>query len=134
MSIRRINISNGIQKWEVRVHENGRGSKRITKRFDKKADADFFLENFKKEIRERANNPFDGSSLKDRIFKDEVENWLKDGEMRFSASHIVRVRGILKHILPEMGDLTMDRFTPDFLGKYQQREKAKSKAINQSNT
>ena len=47
MSIEKIRnkISNEI-KWEVRVYENGRGSKRICKRFDKKVEAEEWLLGF----------------------------------------------------------------------------------------
>lgn len=125
MSIRKVKTSNGESKWEVRVHENGRGSKRITRRFDKKNDAEGFLQDLKNELKAREKDPFAGISLKDRNFQDEAEFWFSDGKLRFTESHIKRAQGILKTVLEEFGRYTMDKFTPELLSKFQQREKAK---------
>jgi len=128
MSIRKVKTSTGETKWEVRVHENGRGSKRITRRFEKKVDAEVFLDEFKEEIKEKAKSPFKSSSFTDRIFREEAEYWLSDGRLRFSASHLKRVDGVFREVLPVLGNLTMDKFTPELLAKIQQREKQKGLA------
>jgi len=125
MSIKKISRSNGDIKWEVRVHENGRGSKRIKRVFDKKVEAEMFLFDLKKELEVRAKNPFKDCNFESRYFSEEAEYWLKDGELRFSKGHLIRSRGVLKEIFPKFGHLTMDRFTPEFLARYQQAEKAK---------
>ncbi len=125
MSIRKIKTSTGESKWEVRVHENGRGSKRITRRFDRKNDAEAFVQEFKTELIAREKDPFAGISLKDRVFKDEAEFWFNDGKLRFTESHIKRANGILKTVIDEYGKFTMDKFTPELLSKIQQAEKRK---------
>lgn len=123
MSIRKVKTSAGDLKWEVRVHENGRGSKRVTRRFDRKNDAEAFVQDLKAEWKAREKDPFAGISLKDRIFKDEAEFWFNDGKLRFTESHIKRAQGILKTVIKEFGNYTMDKFTPELLSKIQQSEK-----------
>lgn len=125
MSIRKVKTSSGESKWEVRVHENGRGSKRVTRRFDRKNDAEAFVQDLKVELKAREKDPFAGISLRDRIFKDEAEFWFNDGKLRFTESHIKRAQGILKTVIAEFGNLTMDKFTPELLSKIQQSEKGK---------
>lgn len=123
MSIRKVKILNGEFKWEVRVHESGRGSKRVTRRFDRKNDAEGFLQSFKNEMKAKESDPFAGIKLKDRQFQEEAEFWFNDGKLRFTESHIKRAQGILKTLLPAYGSLTMDKFTPELLSKIQQLEK-----------
>lgn len=125
MGISKLKIANGETKWQVRVWENGRGSRRINRRFDRRTDAEAFLLQFESKIEEERKSPFKGCSFEDRTFADEAANWLRDGELRFSPSHLVRVKGVLKEVLPRFGDLTMDKFTPEFLATYQQEEKAR---------
>lgn len=125
MSIRKVKTSTGEAKWEVRVHENGRGSKRVTRRFDRKNDAEAFVQDLKAEFKAREKDPFAGISLKDRVFKDEAEFWFNDGKLRFTESHIKRALGILKTVIEEFGNYTMDKFTPELLSKIQQAEKSK---------
>ena len=125
MSIRKVKISTGESKWEVRIHENGRGSKRITRRFDRKNDAEAFVQELKSELKARERDPFAGILLKDRVFKDEADFWFNDGKLRFSESHIKRARGILKSVVEEFGQCTMDKFTPELLSRFQQAEKIK---------
>lgn len=125
MSIRKIKTSAGESKWEVRVHENGRGSKRVTRRFDRKNDAEAFVQELKAELKAREKDPFAGISLRDRVFKDEAEFWFNDGKLRFTESHIKRAQGILKTVIEEFGNYTMDKFTPELLSKIQQAEKGR---------
>lgn len=125
MSIKKVIRENGESKWEVRIHENGRGSKRIKRTFDKKIEAEKFLFEFKQELKQKAASPYKDCSFEDRNFKEEAEYWLIDGELRFSKGHIVRSRGVLKELFPKFGNLSLDRFTPELLSRYQQSEKAK---------
>lgn len=125
MSIRKVKTSTGESKWEVRVHENGRGSKRVTRRFDRKNDAEAFVQDLKAELKAREKDPFAGISLRDRTFKEEAEFWFNDGKLRFTESHIKRAQGILKSLMNEFGNYTMDKFTPELLSKIQQTEKSK---------
>jgi integrase len=125
MSIKRVNLSNNETKWEVRVYENGRGSKRVTRRFDKRIEAEDFLKSFHQEQANRRDNPFQTKKFHEVTFKEVASNWLEDGRIRFSAGHLKRVLGVVTEIMPVCGDFTLDKFTPDFLSRYQREEKAK---------
>lgn len=125
MSIRKVKTSTGETRWEVRIHENGRGSKRITRRFERKNDAEAFVQETKEEIKVRARDPLASVGLKDRIFREEAELWFKDGSLRFTASHLKRVKALLKDVLRDYGDHTVDRFQPDLLSKIQHTDKSR---------
>ena len=73
MSIQKTKTSTGEIKWLVRLHEDGRGSKRIHRSFDRKNDAEGFIQEIKEEQRKRETDPFAGISLKDRKFRDEAK-------------------------------------------------------------
>ncbi len=125
MSIRKVKLESGESKWEVRVHENGRGSRRVTRRFDRKNDAEGFLQEFKRELKSRNEDQFQGVPIRERTFRDEAEHWLRDGKLRFTESHQKRVRGVLKELYPLYGDHSINRITPEFLARYHQLEKEK---------
>jgi integrase len=125
MSIRKVSTLTGASKWEVRIHENGRGSKRITRRFDRKNDAEAFVLETKNGIKAKEQDPFARLNLKDRTFKEEAELWLSNARLRCSASHLKRVEALLKIFVENFGKYTLDKFTPAFLSKVQQDEKAK---------
>ncbi|MBN8542220.1 MAG: hypothetical protein J0L82_17645 [Deltaproteobacteria bacterium] len=107
MGLSKLKIANGETKWQVRVWENGRGSRRINRRFDRRTDAEAFLLQFESKIEEERKSPFKGCSFEDRTFRNEAANWLRDGELRFSPSHLVRVKGVLQ----EVRDLAILRWT-----------------------
>ncbi len=132
MSIKKVHIISGT-KWEVRVRESGRGSKKLARRFDRRIDAEHFLSEFRREQKEKISSPFQTKKLSEVIFRDEAAKWLEDGKIRFSPSHVARVSVVLKKILPAWGDMTLDKFTPDFISAYQRQEKElglKNETIN----
>lgn len=57
--------------------------------------------------------------------RSEAQNWLRNGKLHFSASHLVRVTAILKELDREFGKMPLAALTPDVLSKYQQSERAK---------
>lgn len=125
MSIRRVKTKIGETKWEVSVYEKGRDSRRIRRRFDRKTDAEVFMVDYKAQLRNSSVSGFQPGALKERVFGDEVESWLRDGKLRFSPGHIVRVEGILRELLPQIGNWTLDKFTPEVLARIQQEASAK---------
>ncbi|MGE0632257.1 MAG: tyrosine-type recombinase/integrase [Pseudobdellovibrionaceae bacterium] len=128
MSIRKTILDNGEIKWDVRIYEDGRGSKRIFRRFDRKVDAEDFSNQTKEELRQKKLNPFGQMSFTDRTFEEEANYWLEDGKLRFSASHTKRLEGVFKELLPRFGKLTLEKFSPELIGQYQKDEKKKGSA------
>lgn len=122
MSIRKVKCSSGLSRWEVRVYENGRGSKRISTKFDRKSDAEAWLVDFEKKKSERIRNPFSNISFEGRNFQEESGYWITDGENRFSPGHLVRSRATIKELLQKFGNLPLEKYTPEFLSTIQQSE------------
>ena len=75
MGIKKVIRPNGDSAWEVRIHENGRGSKRIKRLFEKKIDAEKFIFEFKKDLEIKSLNPFKECSFENRKFKDEADDF-----------------------------------------------------------
>lgn len=125
MAIKKIKLKNGDTKWEVRVYENGRGSRKIYERFDRKVDADNFVLGIDKRKAERVSNPFAQITFQDRFFKHEAMNWLSDGKNRFSHSHLKRAESIINEILQLEGDFAIEKAVPEFLTKFQHKQLAK---------
>lgn len=122
MSIRKVKNRSGEIKWEVRVYENGRGSRRICNRFDRKSDAEAWAQDFDKKKAERVRNPFSSITFEGRSFEQEATYWINDGENRFSPGHLVKVKAIIKEILERFGNLPVEKITPEFLTQLQQGE------------
>lgn len=122
MSIRKVKNRSGEIKWEVRVYEDGRGSRRLCNRFDKKYDAEVWLIDFENKKAEQIRNPFSAISFENRFFAEEAEYWLMDGRNRFSPGHIVKSEAIVKEINDHFGELKIERLTPEFLSRFQQSE------------
>lgn len=122
MSLKKVITPTGETKWDVRVYENGRESNRVFKRFDRRIDAENFIAATKEAARQGQLSPFGAINFKDYTFTEEANSWIEDGKMRFSESHTKRAEGVLKELLPAFGCYTMDKFTPEFMGKYQRSE------------
>lgn len=124
MTIRRLKLK-GQFVYEVDLYTNGRGSKRIRKRFKKKIDAQKYLNNYLIEQNNYKSSGLSKNLLEEVYLKDEINFWFESSKHTFSASHIKRVEGIIKEILPLFGNLTLDKMTAARLTLYQKELKAK---------
>ncbi len=120
MSIKKVKTANG-DKWEVLIRTNGRESQRIRRRFERKVDAQLFLDDFKKKKNQLLEISSEFSNPEKILFKQEAQYWLTHSESKISASHFKRVTGILNVILPEYGNLPVFRFNLTFLSELQQK-------------
>ena len=129
MTVRRVRVSTGELKWEVRFHVNGRGSPRLRRRFDRKVDADEFLMRELNQLRDRSALGI-GASTRDATFSGEAELWLAAKAATFSPSHLKRARGILAELEPRYGHLKATRFGPAVLAQIvtDQRDSGRSNA------
>lgn len=119
MSLKRVKTREGGSQWEVLLYVNGRGSKRIRKKFERKSDAESFIEDFKAQARDFERVGFRGNVMDERKFEEEAEYWLNANAYHFSDSHKKRVRGVLNELIPLFGNKPVAKFTPGFLVKYQ---------------
>lgn len=128
MSIKKTILTNGEIKWDVRIYTDGRESKRVARRFDRKIDAETFLSQFKQDLRQKKLNPFGSVTFENRSFEQEAQNWIEDGKLRFSASHLKRLEGVFKELLPKFGKLNIAKISPELLSDFQKSEKNKGAA------
>ena len=120
MSIKKVKTSNG-DKWEVLIRTDGRESQRIRRRFERKVDAQFFLDDFKKKKNQLLEISSEHSNPEQITFKQEAEYWLLHSESKITVSHLKRVTGILNVLLPEYGNLPVYRLNPTFLSDLQRK-------------
>ena len=108
---KKIKTKNGI-RWEVSFHVNGRGSKRIRRRFERKEDALDFLKGF---FNQKDEITLEEKSDLDRCFYKEVDYWLSIRSEEISSSYKIRVLGILANIKESYPNLKVSEITPLFL-------------------
>jgi integrase len=125
MSVKKLVGKNGEVQWEVRMYEDGRGSKRVRRRFEKRIEAEEFLFELQKELEEKEKNPFQQNSFEGRTFQDESDYWVQDLLLRGSPGHIKRVQGILSEFKTKYADLPILKITPEFISKFQNEERMK---------
>lgn len=120
MSIKKIKTPKG-EKWEVLIRTNGRESERIRRRFDRKIDAQAFVDDFLKKKNQLLEISSEFSNPENITLKQEADFWLLNSESKISASHLKRVTGILNILIPSFGDFPVYRFTPSFLSDLQRK-------------
>lgn len=124
MTIRKTQTAKGTQ-YTVDLYTNGRGGKRLRRNFQKKIDAQNFLDNY---VAEKQNFKKTGQSislLEEVTYKDEATFWLESMRHHFSASHLKRVEGVLKEQLERFGHFSLDRLDAAFLTNYQKELKSR---------
>ena len=123
MSLKKITLANNVTKWEVRVYQNGRGTTRIKRRFDKKIEAEAFLQEFKNQQKGLYQDNSVSLITSNRTFKEEAEYWFDSAKIKFSAGHLKRMLGAYHQILPIYGEMKIEKMTPEFLTRFQKEEK-----------
>jgi integrase len=122
MSVRKVQRNNEV-RWEVYVLTQGRGSKRLRRRFGTRVQAEAFLEAFKQRRRElKRLGGLQTRDLDDTTFGEEAQYWVERQGMRFSPGHLRRVKGILKEILPELRKLKPSGLNPERLTRFQSEQ------------
>ncbi len=114
MAIYKIKTKQG-EKWHADFRVSGRNSKRIIRRFDRKIDAQNFLDNFQSEQKLFSNLTSVKVDPESIVFEAEADYWLESNIYRFSAGHLKRVRGILKILLPRFRKLSLAKITAQYL-------------------
>jgi integrase len=127
--IKKVKTKANGHRFEVRYLESGRGSRHRAIRFETRELAQAYV--MKLMDRERANQGL--TYLDNTTFADEAKFWLETRGQSLSRSHIIKVEGILKDSLPELGKLKPDRFHHGFLTEvqaYQLREGLANQTVN----
>ncbi len=114
MKAKKLKLKNST-RWEVMFYLNGRGSKRIRKRFDRKVDADEFIKEYLKTPLKKKE---EASSKEDKLtLFSEGEYWLKTRGPEISVGHLLRVEGILNKLYENYGHYPILRFDHALLSK-----------------
>jgi len=106
MSVTRVETKTGQTKWEVYVYTNGREGKRLRRRFDKRSEAESFLRNYQHRKDEIAKQGSGTQDFEETTFAKEAEFWLRLQSQIFSPGHLKRAQGVLKELLPRIGNLS----------------------------
>lgn len=119
MSIKKVTLKNGDTKWEVRLHESGRGSKRVTRRFDRKVDADCFIADLQKKIMDHKRSPFQIPTFDGKTLNEEAQKWLESIRLIGSPGHILATESYLAPMLKKYGSILIERMTFELVEKIQ---------------
>ena len=115
---RKVKVKTGV-RWEVVVYENGRGSKRIKKRFVTKADADNFLHDLAsgKEYLPEAAREVANIKASQKTFESESAYWLNTKKGSISEAYYLRSSRILRDLGEKYNKLPIHSFNNDLLVK-----------------
>ena|GEM_PF-698205 len=125
MSVRRILTKEGETKWEVSIFANGRNSKRLRRRFNKRQDAEDFVHGLKARQNEITKSGTGGADFEETTFRKEAEYWVSIQSPKFSPGYRKKVMGVLSELLPKYGSLSPNRFHPGFLTTIQSEQLSK---------
>jgi integrase len=120
MSVQKIITKDKSPRWEVRFYVNGRGSKRITRRFTTKVQAEAYL--FERAHEKKRSPVIDGASLQplgEATFQVEAEFWLNFHRSRFSEGHFINAKLAIEKLLPKFGGICLEQFHPGVLSTIQ---------------
>lgn len=115
-------------RWQVDIRQGGRGSKRVRKRFDSKADANRYLQHM---LADRSNGEAWSSHQDKRTLQDLVDLWflhhghsLRDGESR-------KIK--LTALVDRLRNPSVRRFSPSDFAEYRLRRMADGISANTVN-
>ncbi|TVQ79812.1 MAG: site-specific integrase [Bradymonadales bacterium] len=124
MPIKKVLTKNKCTRWEVVVYTGGRGSKRIVRRFERKSDAEAFLQNYRTRKNELKRGHPDVRDFEETTFKEEAEYWISQRRHTLSPGHLKRAEGVFREWLPRLGNLRPNRITPNLLTTLQAEQVA----------
>lgn len=104
-------------QWEIYFYTNGKGSKRIRRKFPLRKDADAWIKTYLNEKgQETAPLSVETQDPESFIFKTEYEYWINGNKNHFSLSYLTRVEGIRKRLIEFFKDKPIYRYTiTDFI-------------------
>ena len=113
--IKKLKTKSCGTKYEIRFLANGRGSRHRAIRFDTRELAQSFIVKMMEQDKAQRGQSY----LDNTTFADEASFWLETRGRSFSHSHTIKVKGILREILPDLAKLKPDRFHHGFLTEFQ---------------
>ncbi len=133
MSIKKVLTKNQSIRWEVVTYTGGRGSQRIVRRFDKRAEAEAFLHEYRTRKKELKHGRPDVRDFEETTFQEEADYWLSQQKHVLSPGHLKRAEGVLKELKPQLGGLRPNRITPHLLTTIQADQIAGGRSADTAN-
>lgn len=117
MPIKKIVLPNNLIRWEVTERLPGTGDKKIRRRFEKKVDAQEFLDSLKLRKREALlpHSIKPTSDIEGTTFNDEADYWLLKKGGEFTQGYYRSINPCLKKVRKLFGHYPVSRFTPSLL-------------------
>ena len=110
MTIRKVITNNGKTRWEVDCYADGRGTRRLRRRFKRQVEAESFEKHHgekKDELKSFSNGT---NKFEDTDFIKESTYWLDNRGKTFSPAYQKRAGGIVKKLVLQFGKLRPDDF------------------------
>ena len=89
--IRKVFTKSGEIKWEARHREGGRGTRNVSRRFDRKVDAEQYEQEQKRLAMDAKHNPFSVNRFQVRTFNEEAELWLAEVKLQPNLKTNVKI-------------------------------------------
>lgn len=125
MPIKKMNLPNGIIRWEVVDRLPGSGEKQIRRRFEKRVDAQEFVDSLKQRKREflHPNSIKPSSDIEGTTFNGEADYWLEKKGAEFTPGYFRSINPCLKKVRKLFGHFPISKFTPTLLFEFRQNLK-----------
>lgn len=120
MPIKKIILPNKEIRWEVTEKLLGNGDKKIRRRFEKRVDAQEFLDSYKERKREakRNNSSLPIYDVEETTLNSEIENWLLKKGDGFTPGYYRVINPALKKVQKLYGHFPISRFTLNMLFEF----------------
>ena len=134
MSIKKVTLPNKSVRYEVVVRTLDQKGQ-IRRRFEKKVDAQEFLDSFKERKKEML---FKGNSksiydVETTTFNQEADNWLLKKGDEFTNGYMRVIEPALKRARDQFGSKPISNFTPDFLTEFRKGMKKEGLSASTQN-
>lgn len=126
MTIKKITLPNKEVRWEVCERLPGHGEKRIRRRFEKKVDAQVFVDSLRVRKKEalQPNSVQVDFDIEGTTFNVEAEYWIKMKGADFTEGYFRVINPGLKKIRKLYGTFPISKFTPGLLFEFKLMMKA----------
>lgn len=120
-------------KYLLDFRINGKDSQRIRKKFDKKIDAEVWLQKFEEKQKDFIGQNLPEVNPMEVTFAREAKFWEDNAVPEFAPGHKANCKTILAKVVPKFGALTLDQFNPTLLMNFQKEIRDEGRANSTTN-
>lgn len=125
MSIKKVKTKGGEAKWEVSLRTNGRGSKRLRRKFEKKSEAEDFVLAHSARKKDLKQSAYGTKDFEETTFRAEAEYWLDHRSKTISPGYLKKAKALIAEFDPVFGHFSPNRLHPGYLAEFQRVELSK---------